>query len=184
MSRVLFVRHCQSNGLPEPDDRLTDLGLVQASALAEHLRQYQVDRVVCSPYRRSQQSIEPFIDASGLLLEADSRLAERRVSPVRFEAEYARLSFLRKSYAEPDLRMPGGESAREALERGWSIMLELLRSEAELVIAVSHGQLLSQVLARIDPSFGFAGWTAMTNPDVFLVEAQTDGGVAFQRTWG
>ena len=77
--------------------------------------------------------------------------------------------------------MPGGESGRETLERGWAALEEVLAAGHGLPAIVSHGQLIALVLSRIDPSFGFDGWQSLANPDVHLVERDARGGLSFRR---
>jgi 2,3-bisphosphoglycerate-dependent phosphoglycerate mutase len=154
VDRVLLVRHWQSNGLPEPDDGLTDLGLDQAVALEKRLGEFGIDRVLCSPYRRARQTIAPLLAASGLQLDIDERLRERRLA-AWFTTEAERFEFVRGTFDDPDLRQPGGESSREASLRGWSALHEALAAPARLPVLVSHGQLLSLVLTR--PSASPAG---------------------------
>jgi 2,3-bisphosphoglycerate-dependent phosphoglycerate mutase len=50
-------------------------------------------------------------------------------------------------------------------------------------VVVSHGQLLSLVLHSIDPSFGYASWASLSNPDVFLIEGSAAGAFRFERVW-
>jgi 2,3-bisphosphoglycerate-dependent phosphoglycerate mutase len=182
-SRVLLIRHCQSNGRPEPADRLTTLGLRQAASLATHLRGFGIDGPISSPHMRARQTIAPFAAASGLALDIDDRLAERRLTSRRFTTEAEWLDFVGRSFDDLDLRAPDGESAGDAQARGVAALMDALASPAELPALVSHGQLLSLVLTGIEPAFGFAGWLGMTNPDVFLVQRRPDGGLGFSRAW-
>jgi broad specificity phosphatase PhoE len=50
-----------------------------------------------------------------------------------------------------------------------------------LAVVVSHGQLLSLVLHSIDPGFGYAGWEALQNPDVYLLEGEPGPAFTFRR---
>jgi 2,3-bisphosphoglycerate-dependent phosphoglycerate mutase len=73
----------------------------------------------------------------------------------------------------------------EPLARGLAAIRPLLELPASdgLVVIVSHGQLISLALHSIDPSFGFAGWEALSNPDVHTLEATAKTGLAFRRVW-
>jgi len=165
-SRLLLVRHCESSG-QAPEAPLTDAGHAAAHALAERLLEQPIDRVVSSAYRRACQTLAPFASRRGLELELDERLVERRLSPAPIEHWR---QVVERSFVDPDYRVPGGESGRETVERGWKALDAILDGGHTLPVVASHGQLISLVLQRIDPSFGFAGWQALGNPDVFVIE--------------
>jgi 2,3-bisphosphoglycerate-dependent phosphoglycerate mutase len=182
LSKVLLIRHCEANGLREPDDDLTELGLEQAKTLATHLTQFSIDRVISSPYRRALRTIAPFIEASGLALELDQRIAERALSPDPFPIRDEWLGFVRRTFEDFEFSHPEGESSGAALKRGWAAVAEALADQNQMTALVSHGQFSSILLTSIDAAFGFEGWRAMTNPDVFLIE-EKGRVVRFSRVW-
>jgi 2,3-bisphosphoglycerate-dependent phosphoglycerate mutase len=175
--RVVLVRHCESSG-PEPDAPLTPAGAAQAVALAARLAALDVDHVVSSPLARARESIGPFARATGLAVTLDPRLVERRLAPAPV-ADF--LAEVRRGFDDPEQRLPGGESARDACERGRAVLDELLASAHRLPLAATHGQLLGLVLRSIDGRFGFAEWRALANPDVFVVERDGAGTLRFAR---
>ena len=178
--RLLLVRHCESSG-PRPDDPLTDAGFGQTAALADFLSQRGIDAVVSSAYRRAQQTVEPFAARTGLTVHIDPRLNERRLAHDLIDNWR---EVVRESFEDPDLRAPGGETAREALHRAWAGLNDLLVSGYSLPVVATHGQLMSLVLNSIDPAFGgYAGWESLTNPDVYLLQDAGDGRLDYQRLW-
>ena len=177
MPRVLIIRHCESSG-QVPEAPLTATGYAQAEALAERLAGHPIDRVVSSTYRRAQETIAPFAARRGLAIELEPRLVERRLSP---EPIPEWRDVVRRSFSEPDFAVPGGESGRAVLERGWAALESILGAGHALPALVSHGQLISLVLSRIDPNFGFDGWQSLQNPDVIAVERDARGGLSFRR---
>ena len=177
--RLLLVRHCQSSG-QRPDNPLTPAGFRQAESLVDFLSDKQVDIVVSSAFRRARQTIEPFAASAGLTVRVDPRLNERRLSdaPIANWREVVRASF-----ADLDLRAPGGESGREALERGWDCLNELLNGDHVLPLAVTHGNLMSLALSSLDSAFGYSGWESLSNPDVYLLQDSGDDRLTFERLW-
>ena len=177
--RLILVRHCEASG-QQPGAALTDAGLEQARELAEFLSGAPVDRIVASAYVRAQQSIKPLAQRLGLPVHIDPRLNERNLSP-RPVANWREV--LRDSFEDWDLRAPGGESAREVLVRGWECLNDLLNEGNQLPLVVTHGNLMSLVLHSLDPSFGYAGWLDLTNPDVYALQSDANGGLVFRRIW-
>ena len=181
MERALLIRHCESSG-QAPDAPLTARGSEQAEALSNFLAPRPIARLVSSPYLRARQSIEPLARKLGLEVELDARLRERTLSPGPIDGWR---EVVKRSFTDPEFSVPGGESGAETLARGLAAIRPALESATRdgLVVIASHGQLLSLVLHSIDPSFGYAGWEALSNPDVHLIEASPKNGLAFRRVW-
>jgi 2,3-bisphosphoglycerate-dependent phosphoglycerate mutase len=177
MMRILLVRHCESSG-QAPEAALTENGEAQAGELAQRLSSLGIDHIVSSPYARARATIQPFATQAGLRVHLDDRLEERRLSPEPIDDWR---EFVRSSFEDLDSRAAGGESGRETLARGWSAIESVLDGRHRLPALVSHGQLLGLVLHSVDPRFGFAGWEAMRNPDVFLLERKGKRDFTFTR---
>ena len=116
-----------------------------------------------------------------LSVQVDPRLNERILSP--FPIVNWR-EVVRDSFADLDLRAPGGESANDVLGRAWPALNERLRGPHHLPVVVTHGNLLALILHSIDLGFGYAGWEKLSNPDVYRVEVGGDDVMSFRRLWG
>ena len=165
VSSLILVRHCEAAG-QDPDAALTAAGRRQAQELAGFLSVFPIDAIVTSAYRRARETAEPAADFLNVGIETDPRLNERVLSP--HPIDHWR-EIVRDSFADPDLRVAGGESANDVLERAWPALDELLSGSARLPVVVTHGNLLALVLHSIDDGFGYAGWESLSNPDVFRV---------------
>ena len=166
VTRLLLVRHCESAG-QAPDAALTDAGRRQSQTLARFLADYPVDMIAASSYVRARQSIEPFAAAAGLPVRADDRLIEQTLAAPPVEDWRGALQ---NSFDDLDFRLPGGESGRDVLNRGWPALAELLEGGHRLPVAVTHGRFLSTILDSVDGCFGHDAWQALSNPDVFALE--------------
>jgi 8-oxo-(d)GTP phosphatase len=84
---LLLIRHSQA-GDPskwDGDDRLRpldDRGRRQAEGLVHLLADYELDRIVSSPYLRCIQTVEPLARARGLEIEQDETLGADRLDDV------------------------------------------------------------------------------------------------------
>ncbi|EMR06404.1 phosphoglycerate mutase [Bhargavaea cecembensis DSE10] len=176
MAKLVYViRHCAAVG-QEPEAALTPAGHEQAKQLAEHLMNLGIESVISSPFVRARQSIQPFLDRSGLTLTADERLAERVLSTTPIDDWMEKL---KSSFADPDISYNGGESGREAAMRARSVIDGL--PEGSCTALVTHGNLMSLLIGEYDRQFGFEQWKVLTNPDVFKISIGTK--VHIQRTW-
>ena len=177
--RLILVRHCEASG-QEPDAALTDRGLRQAEELRDFLVGQPIDAIVTSEYRRARQSAEPLAATLGLQLQVDRRLNERTLAATPIENWR---EVLRDSFDDPDLRGPGGESAREVSARAWAALNDLLDGDCQLPVAVTHGNLMGLVLHSLDSTFGYDGWARLSNPDVYLLENMEPARFTFRRIW-
>jgi 2,3-bisphosphoglycerate-dependent phosphoglycerate mutase len=175
--RLYLIRHCAAAG-QEPDAPLTANGCEQAIMLADTLTAAGIERIVCSPFRRARDSIEPLAQRLGLAIEVDDRLAERRLGG-GFE-DWRRA--LRATFDDPEICFVDGESSAAATARGVAAIENVLDSGAPVTAVVTHGNLMSLLLRYFNPRFGYAEWERLTNPDVYRV-TMTDGAVAIDRVW-
>lgn len=176
---LVLVRHCQATA-QRPDAPLTHEGVRQAQGLAEFLADYAVDFVVTSRYRRARQTIEPYAENTGLPIHQDPRLNERVLSAEPL-ADWE--AFIRRSFDDPDLTAPGGESARRVLRRANAALKDILDRDHGLPLVVTHGNLMALLLHSADATFGYQGWKSLTNPDVYLVRQRLDRSRLFERVW-
>lgn len=158
---IYLVRHCRASG-QAPEAELTQEGEQQAQELAEFFEGKGILHIVSSPYRRALQSIRPAAKRLGLTVETDERLMERVLST---EDLPDWMEHLEQSFSDSDLKLPGGESGREAAERG----MEVLRGAKPHSVLVTHGNLMALLLSHFDPDFGFREWKALANPDVYEI---------------
>ena len=175
----MLIRHCQATG-QEPEAPLSAAGERQAALLQEFLSDVNLHSVVSSEYLRARQTAQPLAGARGLPLRTDGRLNERRLSATPIEHWR---DVVRDSFADPDLRGPGGESAREVLERAWDALTDLTEGARTSPAVVTHGNLISLVLHSIDGTFGYEGWKGLSNPDVFLLDVEGGRGLRYRRIW-
>ncbi|WP_017815034.1 histidine phosphatase family protein [Paenibacillus shenyangensis] len=170
MSNMYIIRHCEAQG-QAPNAALTEKGRRQAEALAHLAEMQQIDIIVTSPYERAYRTIQPLAERLGLKVVTDERLIERVLCGQ--DAPQWR-DMLRRTYDDPHLCYPGGESTSAAAARANQVVSELLEQGYHEPAIVSHGNLISLLLRSWDATYGFAEWEAMTNPDIYKVSWNTD----------
>ena len=175
---LLLVRHCQAIS-QSPDAGLTKVGIGQAERLADFLCDYPVDFIVTSRYARARQTIEPYSEQTGLPIHQDHRLNERILAAEPI-ADWR--GFVRRSFDDLNLRAPGGESARQVLCRAHAALEDIFEREHRLPAVVTHGNVMALLLHSRDARFGYEGWKALSNPDVYMLSNSPDGS-RLRRVW-
>ena len=79
MKVVYLVRHCEATGQGS-DCVLTEKGQRQAKELAEFFRTIKLERILCSPYKRTTESCKEIAEGKNIRIEYDHRLKERVLS--------------------------------------------------------------------------------------------------------
>jgi 2,3-bisphosphoglycerate-dependent phosphoglycerate mutase len=174
---VLLIRHCRATG-QAAEDPLTPDGVRAAEALAGLLQALQVDALFSSPLARARATLAPFARQTGLPVGLDPRLAER-ILAVPPSAGW--LEQVRASFADPDYRAPGGESLREAQNRGLAAVREIAEGGHRLPAIATHGNLLAGILRSADESFGFTDWERLRNPELFRATCLEGKLASFER---
>ena len=161
MGRVLLLRHVESEanragvGLGRTDSPPTELGLRQLALTVEALAEERVGRVLTSPLQRARRLAQAIAAAHGREAEPAEALIEMDVG----ELEGLEWATARERYGEflhgwrgPNsarLRMPGGESLADVLERCRPLFNELLASDAEdASVVVSHNFVVKALLTH------------------------------------
>ena len=177
MPKLLLIRHCEATA-QYPDAPLTAAGTKAAETLGAGLRDLSPDAVYSSPYERARATVRPFAVLAGLPVRLDDRLRERVLSEHELEDW---LDHVRRSFAEPNYRAPGGEGLDEAQSRAAAALADIAAADHRLPVVVSHGNLIAAVLRSMDAAFGFAQWRSLRNPDLFEVELEAGQPVRFVR---
>lgn len=176
--RLFIIRHCKAEGQSAEAD-LTKEGYVQANNLAELFADTKIDRVLSSPYLRAVETVKPFAKKRNMEVEIDTRLSERILASVDLPDWMERL---KATFDNLDLCFEGGESSQQAMARAVSVVDEILKSDAETALVVTHGNLMSLLLKYYNNDYGFEEWKNLTNPDVYLIQFK-DNEVTIERKW-
>ena len=175
--RLLLVRHCQSTG-GSPESALTDSGHAAAAVLADRLIPFGPDAVYASPYARAVSTVSPLATRLKTEIKVDDRLRER----VRSSEEIEDVDgYLHRSFIDEDYRAVGGESLRQAADRGLAALADIRRACHRCAVVATHRTLISSILRSINPEFGFAEWREMVTPDVFSLRFEGLRPIAFER---
>lgn len=178
VKQLYVIRHCSATG-QLPDAPLTVEGVDQANKLTNYLIDKSIESIICSPYVRARQTIEPFAGRADIPVRVEPRLVERVLSKWDLNDW---LKCLEQTFDDFDLAFEGGESSQTAMDRAVEVVQEILLSGPDKVAIVTHGNLMILLLKQFNTRFGFQDWARLSNPDVFMVT--TDGvRTTVERTW-
>ncbi|WP_054958468.1 histidine phosphatase family protein [Paenibacillus dakarensis] len=178
MKKIFLIRHCKAEG-QDPSARLTLEGEMQSQELAIFLEHEDIEFVISSPFLRATETISPLCQKLNLNYSVDERLQERLLSTVDL-ADW--MDKLKDTYINLDLKYEGGETSREAMNRGIEVINELINSPFKNSAVVTHGNLMSLILKYFDHRIGFEEWSKLSNPDVYIIGVE-DKGIALNRIW-
>ncbi|HEX4705325.1 MAG TPA: histidine phosphatase family protein [Pseudonocardiaceae bacterium] len=153
--RLVLARHAETDAnlrlvldsLP-PGPPLNDLGRRQAAELAETLAVEPVAGVYASTAIRAKQTAQPVADRHGLPVDVVPGLHEVFMGDLEGTEDEASMRIfmgVAKAWSEGDLdrAMPGGESAREAVDRFTTAVKGIRERHSHgVLVVVSHGALL------------------------------------------
>ncbi len=171
--RLVLVRHGQSHGNVErrldtrpPGADLTDLGRGQARAFARGLV-HRPGLIAHSVARRASQTAADIADELGLDTHELHGIHEVQVGDLEDRNDDAAIAEFETIYqrwheGDLDVSMPGGETARQVLDRYVPVITQLRmrylddHEFRDDIVVVSHGaaiRLVAAVLAGVDGSF-------------------------------
>jgi probable phosphoglycerate mutase len=136
------------------DIPLSELGCRQAEATAEALAGQPIDAIYASPLRRAAQTAAIIAKRLGLPIQFNEQLKEINVGifqgkiHAELEREYP-VEIARWRSEEMDYAVPGGESRRQLLARGWAAFEAIIAESRENVVVVSHGRILMTTIKAL-----------------------------------
>jgi len=167
---LYLLRHAESSpsaDIPEPDWPLSPAGEEQARSLCDILPALNIDHIYSSPYPRAVATAAPFAERAGLTVATAPDLRERRLTE-GFIDDW--LETLKKSWTDFSFARPKCESGADCQERVDRCIAHLVKKHpSQTLLLSSHGNAIGLYLNRLDPTYGFAQWRQMRNPDLFRI---------------
>lgn len=161
MNTTLFaVRHGETHWNIEGklqghlDSSLTELGVLQAKAMAEGLKNFRIDRMIASDLGRTVQTAEIISTALDLEFTTDIRLRERNFGDLNgCTREEIRMQFPdvwnAMNRREPEFCPPSGESLHNMFFRSVSAAEEIAFSHpGKRILLVTHGGVLTSFMRK------------------------------------
>ena len=170
LTDIIFVRHAQS--VYGDDDRnrpLTAEGLLDRQIVIHVLKNMKIDAFLCSPYKRSIDTIKPAADFYKMDIFTDERLRERKTGS--FES-----GLLEKRWRDFSFAEEGRENLKSVQERNMDAFSEILgRYKGKTVVIGTHGTALSTILQHYNRNFCLNDFLRIVNWMPYIIEMKFDG---------
>jgi broad specificity phosphatase PhoE len=188
VERVLLIRHGQTEWNAQRrwqgkthDVTLNDEGRVEARALGEHLKTYDVAAIYSSDQLRSWETATIVGEILGITPKAEIRMREVNAGVFEgrtwpeVETHYPEHAvFYRENMSKMDYRFPEGETWLEVQERAHAAFQDITTSENGPVVALfSHGGTLRRLISRLFPDTMTKDY-ALHNTSITTIERSGD----------
>lgn len=131
-----------------------------------------IEKIVSSSSFRAIESIRPYANKTDIKIELDNRLNEFVLTDEPLEDW---IEAIEDSFTDPNLKLPGGETANEAVARAEQVLEEIDQDpELSNVIIVTHRNLLSFILRKYNPNFNFDDWKQQNRQDIYLIKKDNE----------
>lgn len=182
---IYLIRHAESPFvLGEEETRgLSEKGHKDAKRVSEILLREGIDVVISSNYQRAVQTVQDLAESLGVAIQIQPDFRERTLAAKDMAFDDFE-GALRATFADPDFAHPGGESNREAAQRGVAALLRVLEEYAGKRIAIGiHGSLMTVIMGAFDPQYDFHFWQTMTMPDIYKLTFEEKQLRSVERLW-
>lgn len=185
--RLLLIRHGQTeanvrralDSVP-PGPPLTEAGRRQTEELAASLAGEPIVAVYASTALRAQQTAAPIAAAHGLDVEVVDGVQEVFLGDLEGRTDHDALRVFFEAFSawvagKLDVRIPGGESGREVLERYGKVVADIRERHAEgVVVLLSHGGAIRLVAPVLAANLDFAATEPALVPNTGRVVLDPD----------
>jgi broad specificity phosphatase PhoE len=188
--RLILIRHGQTasnvegkldTGIPGPG--LTPLGTAQAAAIPSALEGESIEVLVASDMLRTQETIAPLAEATGLevLVRGGIREISAGYLEMRNDEEAVELYLdTVMAWADGDFEpfITGGEHGRDAMARFDEVVGEIARTGVDTAVFVSHGAMIRTWAAWVSSNVDadYAGDHGLSNTAIVVLEGSPEHG--------
>jgi len=181
--KLYLVRHGQSTVnisgevyQGQLDSDLSDLGLKQAEAIGERLKEYKFDILYTSDLQRARKTADAISKYhKNTKIIVDKRLRER--SHGELEGKPKDDFYTSKEINQIYVKPPLGEDYLDIKIRVEEFLKEIIESKFENILIVSHGgtmRTILHILFDIDPEIAWSKQTPVSNTAFFILEIKDD----------
>jgi 2,3-bisphosphoglycerate-dependent phosphoglycerate mutase len=174
-TNIYLVRHAEVDYIPDEYSRpLSEKGNNDALKLTELFKEYDVSRVISSPYLRAINTIRGIAEDRGITIEIIYDFRERKIANYPIEDF---ISFTRQQWNNFNYCLETGENLNEVQARGIDALKSILeRYNEEDIVIGTHGTILGVILNFFNKRYDYDFWKSMKMPDIFKLQFK-DGNI-------
>ncbi|MEO0281781.1 MAG: histidine phosphatase family protein [candidate division WOR-3 bacterium] len=157
---IYLVRHGESEGNRDNKFRgrvdfpLTEIGERQATELREFLKDFEFERIISSPLKRSLQTAQPIADFKKIQIEKDESFNNISLGPWEdLTKEYVEKNFPKEweiwKKTPEYLDVDGMEKLDDVMERSLKRTKEIVENSKGNILIVTHRAVLKPLVAGI-----------------------------------
>lgn len=170
ITTVIFVRHAKS--VYGEDDRnrpLSEEGIEDSKTVLKVLNGRNIDVFMCSPYKRSMDTIKEAADYYKINILVDERLRERKCGS--YDSESLKKRWNDFTYAEEN-----GECLKSVQDRNTEALGDILTNyKGKTIVIGTHGTALSTILNKYNSMYDYDYFLRIVNWMPYVVEAKFSG---------
>lgn len=151
--------------------KLSELGRERAQRLAERLKSFQPEVIVCSSEPKAKETAEIIAKAHQLDLRVVDGLHEHDRSNIPYQTKDEFQSAIREFFQKPDRLVYGKETANQAHTRFEQTVLSILNFHPnETVLIVAHGTVISLFVSRLTGISDLGLWNELGLPAFLVID--------------
>ncbi|MUT64740.1 histidine phosphatase family protein [Paenibacillus sp. NEAU-GSW1] len=184
---IYMVRHAESpfEFGQERTRGLSEEGFIAAKRVAQFFETIKIDHIASSSYTRAKQTVQYIAEQKSLDIFDYEGLIERPIKGLDYKASWDVLEeAIRRSFADKDFSLKGGESTRKAQERSIPIIESFLeKREGESIVIGTHGNIMTIIMNYYDTAYGFDFWKSTSKPDIYKLTFDRNQLELVERIW-
>ena len=174
MNKIYFVRHAKPDFNIEDEllRPLSEEGINDSKKVTEFLKDKNITKIYCSPYKRSIDTIKDFATLTNKDIELVEDFRERKVSNNWIEDFNA---FAEKQWNDFNFNLEEGENLNEVQERNIRALGKILNeNNNENILIGTHGTALSTIINYYDNTFNYQDFNRIKNvmPLIVIISFQ------------
>ena len=171
---LILVKHSApqlDENRPANTWRLSEEGQNRAQVLAEQLKDFEPEVIVCSDEPKAKETAEILANRLQLHAQIMADLHEHDRTNVAYLSHDAFQASIRELFQHPDELVFGGETANQAYARFYRAVHSVLNEHRnKTVVIVTHGTVISLFVSRLTGSSDLELWSKLGLPSFVAMD--------------
>ena len=183
---IYMIRHAESPFVfgQERTRKLSLRGENDSKRVTDLISDKTVDLIVSSPYSRAIQTIEGIANAKNIEIKVFEELREWQLKGAYTLSDEEIQLAIKKSFADRDFKLSGGESLREVQNRAIPVIKDFLNNyKGKTIMIGTHGGVMTIMMNYFRDEYGYEFWKNTSKPDIYKLIFSGENLQFVQRLW-